>query len=310
MKNMNEVVTYPKIAVLLAAHNGKKWLLNQLKSILNQQDVSVVVFVSVDVSNDGTENLFNQLANNDNRIKILPHGFYFGSAAPNFFRLICDVDVHLFDYVCFSDQDDIWFSNKLKCAVEQLSQHDADGYSCNVLAFWSSGKKKLICKSQTLKKWDYLFESAGPGCTYVINNKLMCAIKNCVIYNRVDIQSVSLHDWFCYAYARANNYSWYIDPQPYVFYRQHSSNQVGANVGIYAFIYRFNMIFSGYGINQSVLIASLVGLSNSSFVRLWSQCTRIGFLRLSFAARECRRKYTDQFLFFCACILMVVFRKG
>jgi len=294
----------PKIAVLLAAHNGICWLQSQLDSILNQQGVDVTIFVSVDKSNDGTEKWFDQLAVKDTRVEILPHGNYFGSAAPNFFRLIRDVDFQLFDYVSLSDQDDIWYLDKLKRAVNQLSQQGADAYSSNVLAFWPCGKKRLIQKSYTQQQWDYLFEAAGPGCTYVINKKLMLAIKNCVRLHSRDIQSINLHDWFCYAYARAHNYLWYIDPQPYVLYRQHNENQVGANNGLRAFAYRFNIISTGGGIKQSVLIAKIVGLNDADFVTLWSGLKRTGFLRLAFLTGKCRRKNMDKIIFFLACLLM------
>ncbi|MEA3544360.1 MAG: glycosyltransferase, partial [Thermodesulfobacteriota bacterium] len=97
----------PEIAVLLAAHNGREWLPQQVNSILNQVDVEVTLFVSVDNSTDGTESWFDHLAMVDSRVKVLLHGQCFGGAAANFFRLIRDVNFEPFDYVSFSDQDDI-----------------------------------------------------------------------------------------------------------------------------------------------------------------------------------------------------------
>ena len=124
-----------RVAVLLAAHNGVLWLPEQIGSALLQQGVDVTIFVSVDHSDDGTEQFIDQLSLGDDRISILPHGKRFGGAGPNFYRLIKEVDFSGFDYVAFADQDDIWFPNKLSRASEELIRSGADAYSSNVTAF-------------------------------------------------------------------------------------------------------------------------------------------------------------------------------
>ena len=43
-----------------------------------------------------------------------------------------------------------------------------------------------------------------------------------------------------------------IDSKSYMLYRQHSSNQLGANSGINQFVKRMNDILNGYGIHQTV----------------------------------------------------------
>lgn len=47
-------MTQNKIAILLAAYNGKAYLKEQIDSILNQEDVAVTIFISIDTSSDGT----------------------------------------------------------------------------------------------------------------------------------------------------------------------------------------------------------------------------------------------------------------
>ena len=44
----------PSVAVLLAAFNGIKWIEEQVKSIFNQKDINIHIYISVDLSNDGT----------------------------------------------------------------------------------------------------------------------------------------------------------------------------------------------------------------------------------------------------------------
>ena len=43
-----------KVAVLMAAFNGIKWIEEQIYSIFNQEKVNIDLFISVDTSTDGT----------------------------------------------------------------------------------------------------------------------------------------------------------------------------------------------------------------------------------------------------------------
>lgn len=296
----------PTIAVLLAAYNGEQWLQAQIRSILLQADVSVTIFVSIDISTDDTENICSTLAKQFHNIVILPSVGKLGGAAPNFFRLMRDVDFSSFDYLSFADQDDIWFERKLIRAVTMLNSTKNDGYSSNVTAFWSDNKQKLIEKSQPQCEWDYLFEAAGPGCTYVLTAKLATQIKSVVLKNWLEVNQLDYHDWFSYAYARANGFGWIIDADPSMLYRQHGNNQVGANHGLRAFLYRFKKVMSGWGIVQAALTARLIGKERDAFVTRWSSFNRIGFLRLALNANQCRRKLSERVLFFCACLMLAI----
>lgn len=297
-----------KIAVLLAAYNGEKWIEEQIKSILNQKGVHVTIFISIDPSTDGTRKFLETRYENSTQIIILKDVGSFGGAAKNFFRLIRDIDFSDFDYIAFADQDDIWFSDKLLRATQMLVETDGDGYSSNVLAFWKDGREKLIVKSQKQCKYDYLFEAAGPGCTYVMTMPLALQIKENLIAHWEEVNNLGLHDWYCYAYARAHGFKWIIDENPSMMYRQHAHNQVGVNSGWKAFVYRCKKVFTGWGISQSALIARLVGMENSKFVKQWSNFGRFGFLRLAFSSHQCRRKNKEKILFFFACVIMSIIR--
>jgi rhamnosyltransferase len=294
----------PKIAVCLAAYNGKSWIDEQLESILNQIGVNISVFVSVDQSTDGTEEWFDNRAKLDRRIVILPHGKRFGGAAQNFFRILRDVSFSDFDYVSFADQDDIWLPNKLFKAHSVVSDLGVDAYSSNVIAFWPTGRKTLIKKSQPQRSWDFLFEAAGPGCTYVMKKELACAIQELVRSRWEETQQVGLHDWFSYAFARANSYSWVIDDYAGMLYRQHETNQVGVNSGWRAFVYRSHKVLNGWGLQQSALISHLVGLENDPFVKRWAKGGRIALLWLALHSCQCRRRVRDRWLFAFSCLTL------
>jgi rhamnosyltransferase len=293
---------FPKFAVCLAAFNGMQWLKEQINSILEQNGVSVVLFISIDKSNDGTEDWLDKFATLENRIKISPHGMCFGGAGPNFFRLMKEVNFSNFDYVSFADQDDLWHSDKLLRAHLQLMQTGSDAYSSNVIAFWSDARNRIIDKSQPQQKWDFLFEAAGPGCTYVMKTNLILDVQNLLIARQNEFHKICLHDWFIYAFARAHGYIWVIDKHPSMLYRQHANNQVGVNVGWRAFLYRVKKVLSGWGFQQSAHMAQLIGVGNDPFVLSWTNGGRLGLIKLAFQANHCRRRYRDRILFVLSCI--------
>lgn len=288
--------TNKKIAVLLAAYNGHQWLTEQVETILTQVEIEISIFISIDPSIDGTEKLSHQLAQQNSEIAILPNIGKFGGAAPNFFRLLGDVDFRDFDYIAFADQDDIWHSDKLSRAIQMLAEHACDGYSSNVTAFWPDGSEMLVDKAQPQVEWDYLFESAGPGCTFVMTQKLALELQAFVRTNKETMSSVWLHDWFTYAFARSHGYKWYIDKSPSMLYRQHENNQVGVNTGYKAFLHRIRLILSGKALEQSILITHLCGLASHPFVKHWGKLSRWGMLYLAFNANKCRRKKIEQII--------------
>jgi rhamnosyltransferase len=298
----------PRVVIFLTVYNGIQWLPEQLDSLLAQINISLTIVVSVDQSSDGSEEWIDQRAFLDDRIVVLPHGERFGGAAENFFRIIREFDFQGYDYIAFSDQDDIWIENKLLLAHSMMVATGADGYSSNVFAFWDNGRTKLINKSQPQVQWDFLFESPGPGCTFLMKFELMNEFKDLIIKREKDVSNIGKgqHDWLIYAFARANGYRWIIDANPGMFYRQHQKNQVGVNVGLNAFVYRVKKVLSGWGLRQSALIANLVGVGDQLFVKQWSQRGNVGIFWLTFQARKCRRRLRDQFIFAGACIVLSI----
>ncbi len=292
----------PRILVLLAAYNGRAWLVEQIESILSQSAVDVHIAVSVDLSTDGTEALASEWAERDSRLHCLPHGRRFGGAAANFFRLLMETDLAGFDYIAFADQDDIWLPHKLARAHEVLNGSTYSAYSSDVLAFWPDGREVVIKKSQPQVDFDYYFEAAGPGCTYVLDKHLASTIKENLIRQREKIANISLHDWFCYAFARANGYAWFIDKQTHMRYRQHANNQIGVNSGVAAYQKRIGKVLGGWWLNQAGLIAELIGKENDPFVALWRDGTRAGLLALAFKNQHCRRRVRDKLAFFVLCL--------
>jgi len=290
------------IAVLLAAYNGEIHILEQLESIKSQVDINMNIFISLDKSDDSTlEQLTEQCREHDS-ICLLPYGERYGSAGANFFRLLRDVDFSDFDYVAFADQDDIWLPNKIISAIDELVEHGADGYSSNVTAFWESGKKNLIKKDFAQKKYDYLFESPGPGCTFVLTKNLANALKKQLLEKKQASQKLWLHDWYCYSFARYYGYSWIIGSKPLMLYRQHQSNEIGANSGFKSFFKRYLVITSGDGFDKALQQAKFIGQSNILPIDLLMSGSRTSMLRLSLISFSCRRQLAHKLFFLLICL--------
>ena len=167
MKNEN-------LVVLLAAYNGEHYIRQQIQTILKQAYKPSKILISVDQSTDKTLSIIKDYAKEYSEIEIISSGKRFGSSAANFINLLISVDLTDVNYICLADQDDLWNEDKLQKAIQKL-QKGYDGYSSNVEAFWEDGRKKVLFKNQPQQLYDHLFESAGPGCTFVYTKKLALA---------------------------------------------------------------------------------------------------------------------------------------
>ena len=250
----------PSIAVLLSAFNGIRWIESQIKTILAQKNVSIEIFISIDISIDKTYELCCLLSKKNKNITLLPYGKRFGGAAKNFYRLIRDVDISKFDYIALSDQDDIWDKNKMYQASRKIEKNNLGGYSSDITAFWANGRKKIEKKSFPQKKYDYYFESAGPGCTYVLKKQQMLEFKKFLIKNWKRVNLIELHDWIIYAFFRSQNFKWIIDNKPLMYYRQHRFNQFGLNSGYKTYFYRLKKIKSKWYFGEVCKITNLLNI--------------------------------------------------
>jgi rhamnosyltransferase len=297
-----------RFCVLLAAYNGSEYLLEQLESIYAQCDIELDIYISLDVSNDNSEKIIIDYSEGRN-IKLLNSKVTFGSAGKNFFHLISIVDFSGYDFVAFADQDDIWEPVKLIEAVKFMELYSADGYSSNVKAFWENGNEKLIKKSDPQTKFDFLFESAGPGCTFVMTCELSISIQNFIKANSCEISGIWLHDWFCYAFARVNGFKWVIDKNSYMFYRQHTNNSVGANSGIRSFLKRISSVMNGDAFDKVIYQARVLAVDNLKPIILLKNSSFKDTIELLMISHQCRRSKRDKVLFFFA-ILLSTFRRG
>jgi len=291
----------PLVTVLLATHNGARFLDEQLDTILGQEGVNVRIVALDDASTDGTPELLAARAAADDRITVLPAQGRSGGAAPNFYRLIRSLDLSSAGLVAFADQDDVWLPTKLARHAAMIAD-GADGVSSNVTAFSADGPRSLIKKDYPQREFDYLLEGPGPGCTFLMSNRLVALAQELLADESSDASRADFHDWLLYVLCRARGWSWVIDAFPSVDYRQHSSNVMGANVGAASARRRLKLISSRWHRNEAALFAR-VALSVAtpelrpglvSMLDLFEHTGPASRVRLSRVAPELRRRPRDR----------------
>lgn len=297
----------PSVAVLLAAYNGEQYIEEQLDSIIAQKGVKPAIIISVDKCSDSTLEVAEKyVLQYPEIISILPYGDKYGSAGQNFIRLLLEVDLVKYQYISFADQDDIWLVNKLERAIDELELKNVDAYSANVTAFWETGREALVKKDYKQVEFDYLFESPGPGCTFVFNQRLAISFQKHLQSKSKELKLLWLHDWYCYSFARFNGFKWYIDSVPLMKYRQHNNNEVGANSGWSSFKSRLKVILSGDGFIKVLTQASFIGQLDLKPMQLLNNNSRFSMFKLLLISWKCRRQLSHKILLSLACLIFII----
>ena len=292
----------PKVLVLLTLYEGVNWIKAQVDSILDQEYVDIKIIIHDDNSSDRSLLLIESEYSKNPNILLIKNIPGTGSAGQNFMKSFRDCDVSGFDYVALSDQDDIWLPGKLNAAINQLKLNNASGYSCSSSAFWESGQKKISLQSHKLRKFDYLFEGAGQGCTFVLNAESFSRVQNFCIDNEGITQDFYYHDWLIYLLLRSWGLKWYFDKTSWINYRQHNNNDTGARRGFLALKNRLNLIVNGW-YRAQIIIAYRLSLASGDKSEYLKEFDSIVFCsdslsrRLSlmiFVLRFSRRNLTDR----------------
>lgn len=303
------MINKPKVAILLAAFQGELFIEEQIKSIISQENINFDLFINIDKSNDSTEKICNSFINKYHNIHLLSSNNTYGSAAKNFLNMVSMVNFDDYDYVSFSDQDDIWLKNKVSSGINSIKLTKSDAYSSNAVTFnKKNNKQKLIIKSQHQTKYDFLFEGGGPGCTYILNKELALSLRENIKLNINKISRVWSHDWYIYCFARLNSFKWFIDNNFYIYYRQHDNNQLGANLGFKNLIYRAKFVLSGKAIRCSRLNLELCGHAQNIKYQTFLIESKKSYLKMIFNFYSCRRRFLDKFIFLISSILLLTLK--
>lgn len=292
-----------KIAVLLATYNGEKFIEEQVNSILKNKPFEINLFVADDLSYDNTSNILKKIQKAyPKQIFIHINKERYGSCR-NFLNLLINLNLSKYDYVALSDQDDLWQENKLSRAVEILKKN-YDCFSSSFTSWWHlKNKYKKIKKSYQFTRRDFIFESPGPGNTFVLKKNFVKDLKSYLMKNKFD-NRIKHHDWFIYFFARIKKYNWFIDNQSNILYRQHENNEIGVNYGFSGLKKRIKNINNGYWFNQSYYLCNYFRIKKSFFDKNLLINKSTNYLKLSLYFFNARRRLRDKFVFLLVCYFL------
>ncbi len=117
----------PSVNILLAAYNGSRHLKEQLDSLLAQTYPNITIYVRDDGSTDNTVSILRDyIAENDTskQIILLENNGINLQCPGSFYEILKKCSPA--DFYAFCDQDDIWYPDKIKWAVETLTAHPQD----------------------------------------------------------------------------------------------------------------------------------------------------------------------------------------
>lgn len=236
--------THSRICILMATLNGEKFLAEQLQSIENQTHKNWRVVISDDGSIDNTVDISKQfqqkLGNNRIEIRKGPQqGF-----CQNFLSMACDTSIRA-DYYAFSDQDDVWMTDKFVKAIkyfETSNESQLPRVYCGRTIITNANLKPigfspLFALPRSFR--NALVQSIAGGNTMVFNH----AAKE-LLEKAGPLQVVS-HDWWLYQIVMGAGGIVYYDPEPSVLYRQHQNCAIGENKSFKSKIERLGFVLNG-----------------------------------------------------------------
>lgn len=235
--------TNKKVAILICTYNGARFLKEQLDSFIAQSHQNWAIYVSDDGSTDETLDILKnyQLRLGDERLVIF-HGPRQGFAK-NFLSLVKNPTVTA-DYFCFSDQDDIWFGDKLTRSLNSLPEFgNVPALYCSRTALVNSNLEPIGYSPLFVRP--PCFENALVQSIAGANTMLINPAARALILRVADDAPVVAHDWLAYLLVTGCGGRVIYDPTPSLHYRQHEGNLIGANADLKNQILRLRKMLTG-----------------------------------------------------------------
>jgi hypothetical protein len=221
------------VEVLLATYNGERYLREQIDSILGQSYSNFRILARDDGSEDGTPAILSEYESRfPDRFRVVRSGHGTGNAKDNFLLLM---RASTGEYVCFSDQDDVWLPHKVSLTKQSMEQLESTwGTDLPLLVF--TDLRVVDDKLETLHKSFWKHEKLDPkrihrfgsllgqnvvtGCTAMINRRLLKLACDMPC-------EACMHDQWVALLASSMGKAMPLNVQT-VLYRQHENNLVGS----------------------------------------------------------------------------------
>jgi rhamnosyltransferase len=274
------------VAVIMSTYNGKKYVKEQIDSVLNQEKVNVTIYIRDDGSIDDTLSLLKDY-NGNSEIKITA-GDNLGFRK-SFIKALLMAGKH--DYYAFCDQDDYWEKEKLYEGCKKIIESDSNN-ACLYYSNLETCDEKLNNLGRTyLEKrnnslYGIVMRRSIAGCTMIFNRKL------CELLRKIDITDELLvygHDAFVITTCFAVGGNVICDSRHFIKYRQHGNNTSGSHAGFkqrlekeLSTIFRLKKLPHEPTIAESLLMQKNIDIAPESkqILNVISRCKKHFFTRL------------------------------
>ena len=213
-----------RIAVLLSAYNGERYIEKQIESILNQREIELLtIIVRNDGSQDGTIEVLRRLRTENSNIVVLDEANI--GLVESFFKLLQYAYEQEYDYYSFSDQDDYWMPEKLSVAIKALEGCKGPGMYASCSTIVDDNLKPTGGKTQTQIRDITFYNSAiqnfCPGHNQVLNHEMAKVVLDRTSYSPL----IYSQDMWITQVASVTG-TIIFDNMPHTLYRQHANNQL------------------------------------------------------------------------------------
>jgi glycosyltransferase involved in cell wall biosynthesis len=204
-----------QIQVLLAVHNGEKYLTELLTSLSNQENCRIHLIVGFDSSTDNSESILKKFESRFESVTIYRNNFRNHNRNYNFLFLNRMQGLPL----AFCDQDDIWLPTKIKNSIGFFADKTGPMLVTSTVRIMHSQKVEpsKVINSQI----SAVFVNPSKGCTQVLNVELQELIEQLG-----GLSSAQFYDWWVYVVAFFFGDVVYLQ-SPSVDYRIHPQNTIG-----------------------------------------------------------------------------------
>lgn len=231
-----------KCAIVLCTYNADiNFFRQQIDSIFNQSHKNWVLHIFDDSENNSVVlDVINELKNIYKKKIIYKTGAKKGFAKNFIFGLL---SLKKYDYYFFSDQDDIWFKDKLLISVQELKKNTKNNpglFFCSQILI--DEQNKILSKSKTNYSLSFLsaiIQNICSGNTICINHAFFVNLK------KINFRNVILHDWALYLLAYGFSVKVIFYKFPLIYYRQHQDALIGGSTKLSDRFKRFNIGLNG-----------------------------------------------------------------
>lgn len=205
---------------MMATYNGAKFLSQQLDSIFNQTLPPDEVVIVDDCSKDDTVNIIKDYSTKYN-IVFCQNEHNLG-VNKTFERAISMASG---DYICISDQDDVWFPNKIQKSYETIVAHEYGGPICVSSYYKDVDENMNVCNYERKisdSEWEHvMYGYASQGCSLMFNKQLKEHI--------LPLSETFIYDHYigllsCFVGKR------YVIGETLMYYRHHGNNVVSGKM--------------------------------------------------------------------------------